>query len=255
MSAAPAFAAYAIPGIPLIQAGDDLPAILIACLQQAGRGVQDGDVLVISSKIISKAEGRWVALAEVEPSSAARDLAAETGKDPRLVQLILQEARLVSRKRRGLLVTQHRLGFVSANSGIDQSNIAGGSAAALLLPRDPDAAARDFRGALQAQLGVQAAVVISDSHGRPFRVGNVGVAIGAAGLPAVRDWRGRVDLYGRRLEITQQAYADLAASAAHLLCGEADEGYPLVLLRGLRLPKPYGCAAELNRAPQDDVYL
>lgn len=254
MTDVPSFSAFAIPDIPLIQPGDDALALLLDKMAEAGLTLRDGDLLVIASKIIAKAQGRQVPLESVRPSPRALALARETGKDARLVQLILQESVMVSRKRLGVLVTQHRLGFVSANSGIDQSNIEDGDESALLLPLDPDATAGEIHRAIQEQLGIQAAVVISDTHGRPFRAGNVGVAIGAAGLPAVKDLRGRKDLYGRRLEITRQAYADLAASAAHLLCGEADEGYPVILLRGLDLSPPHGCAADLNRAPQDDLY-
>lgn len=254
MTGAPRLAAYAIPGIPLIQAGDDIIGIIIDRAAEADLRFRPGDILVISSKIVSKSSGRMVALAAVEPSAEARTLAQETGKDPRLVELILGESRRVSRRRLGVLVTEHLLGLVSANAGIDQSNIEAGDDMALLLPLDPDGAARAFRREIKRRLGLDAAVVISDTHGRPFRVGNVGVAIGAAGLPTVKDLRGKRDLYGRVLEVTQVAYADLIASAAHLLCGEADEGLPAVLLRGLDLKAPHGRAADLNRAAEHDLY-
>ncbi len=254
MTCAPQLAAYAIPGIPLIQTGDDIIDIIIDKAATAGLSLLPGDVLVISSKIVSKSGGRMVALDDVRPSPEARRLAAETGKDPRLVELVLGESRRVSRQRLGVLVTQHRLGFVSANAGIDQSNIEAGDDMALLLPRDPDGAAAEYRAQIQRRLGIDVAVIVSDTHGRPFRVGNVGVAIGAAGLPAVKDLRGKRDLYGRVFEVTQVAFADLVASAAHLLCGEADEGLPAVLLRGLDLSSPHGCAADLNRAAEHDLY-
>jgi len=251
----PSFSAFAIPNMPLIQPGDDVLSILLDKAGEADLELRDGDVLVIASKIVAKAEGRQVLLNQVRPSAEATALAQETGKDPRLVELVLREAVVVSRKRLGVLVTRHRLGFVSANSGIDQSNIEAGDDSALLLPLHPDSTAAAFRAAIRERLGIQAAVVISDTHGRPFRRGNVGVAIGVAGLLAVKDLRGRQDLYGRALEITQQAYADLVASAAHLLCGEADEGYPVILLRGLDLSPPHGSAADLNRLPENDLYL
>ena len=254
MTCAPRLIGHAIPGIPLIEAGDDIIGIIIEKGAAADLHLRSGDCLVISSKIVSKSCGRQVALAGVAPSSEARTLADQTGKDPRLVELILRESRRVSRKRLGVLVTEHRLGLISANAGIDQSNIEAGSDAALLLPLDPDGAARDYRADIKRRLGCDVAVVISDSHGRPFRVGNVGVAIGAAGLPAVKDLRGQRDLYGRVMEVTQVAYADLVASAAHLLCGEADEGLPAVLLRGLDLGAPFGVAADLNRAAEHDLY-
>ena len=254
MTCAPQLVAYAIPGIPLIQAGDDIVDIIIDKAAAAGLDFRAGDVLVISSKIVSKSSGRMVELAAVDPSAEARTLAEATGKDPRLVELILGESRRVSRKRLGVLVTEHRLGLVSANAGIDQSNIEAGDDMALLLPLDPDGAAGEYRARIRRRLGLDAGVVISDTHGRPFRVGNVGVAIGAAGLPAVKDLRGQRDLYGRVFEVTQVAFADLIASAAHLLCGEADEGLPAVILRGLDLGPPHGCAADLNRAAEHDLY-
>lgn len=254
MRQAPRLQAYAIPNIPLIQAGDDIVACILRALAAAGLTLAADDVLVISSKIVSKAEGRYTPLAAVQASARARALAAETGKDPRLVELILAESRRVSRKRKGVLVTEHRLGFVSANAGIDQSNIERGDEAALLLPCDPDASAREIRARLSRESGVEIAIVISDTHGRPFRVGNVGVAIGAAGLPTLKDLRGNRDLYGRPFEVTQLAYADLVASAAHLLCGEADEGLPVVLIRGLDLCAPAGSAADLIRKAEHDLY-
>lgn len=254
MTRPPSFVAHAIPGIPLIKAGDDIVAVIIDRAAAAGLHPRAGDVLVVSSKIVSKSMGRLIALDALETSAEARDLAAETGKDPRLVELILRESRRVSRKRQGVLVTEHHLGLVSANAGVDQSNIEGGDEMALLLPEDPDAAARAIRAEIKRRLGIALAVIISDTHGRAFRVGNVGVAIGAAGLPTVKDLRGQRDLYGRLLEVTQVAYADLVASAAHLLCGEADEGLPAVLLRGLDLSAPHGRAADLNRAAEHDLY-
>ncbi len=254
MCPVPSFCAFAIPDIPLIQPGDDILSIISDKIRSAGLSLSDGDALVISSKIVSKAEGRQLSLAEVSVSPQADALAAETDKDPRLVELILREAAMVSRKRRGVLVTQHRLGFVSANSGLDQSNIESGDNTTLLLPRDPDATAAAMRAGFRDKLGIDVAVIISDTHGRPFRVGNVGVAIGVSGVAAVKDLRGRTDLYGRKLEVTQQAYADLVASAAHLLCGEADEGYPAIVIRGIDVAPPHGVAAELNRLPENDLY-
>ena len=254
MKSAPKLVACAIPDIPLIKAGDDIADIIASRAESAGLQLQAGDALVVASKIVAKAEGRSVLLASVCPSPEAVALAAETGKDPRLVELILSESQRISRKRKGVLVTQHRLGFVSANAGIDQSNIEGGSEAALLLPLDPDSSADRIRSALRRLQGVDLAVVISDTHGRAFRVGNVGVAIGVSGLPAVQDLRGSRDLYGRVFEVTQVAYADLVASAAHLLCGEADEGLPAVLIRGLDLQSAHGRATDMIRAAEHDLY-
>ncbi len=254
MISAPKLVAFAIPDIPLIKAGDDIADIILSRAERASLKLGNGDALVIASKIVAKAEGRYVALASVRPSPEACALAAETGKDPRLVELILGESQRVSRKRKGVLVTQHRLGFVSANAGIDQSNIEDGDEAALLLPQDPDGAADRIRAALRQRLNIDLAVVISDTHGRAFRVGNVGIAIGVAGLPAVQDLRGSRDLYGRVLEVTQVAYADLVASAAHLLGGEADQGLPVVLMRGLDTCSAHGRATDMIRAAEHDLY-
>jgi coenzyme F420-0:L-glutamate ligase/coenzyme F420-1:gamma-L-glutamate ligase len=244
----------ALPGIPLVQPNDNLVELILQGIERAEQQLQDGDVLVVTSKIVSKSEGRYRVLDTVTPGEEARRIAGETGKDPRIVELVLDESQRVSRQGHGVLVTQHRLGFVSANSGIDQSNIESGDERVLLLPLDPDASAVSLRDGLKAATGADVGIVISDSHGRPFRVGNVGVAIGVAGLPAALDLRGRTDLFGRVLRISVQAYADMVASAANLLTGEADEGRPVVLLRGLRHPAQDGRAADLIRSVEQDLY-
>lgn len=244
----------ALPGIPMIQPGDNLADIILNALTSAGIQLQNGDALVISSKIVSKSEGRIVDLRNVVPGADAEKLAMETGKDPRVVELVLNESQSVSRKAKGVLVTQHRLGFVSANAGIDQSNVAPGDDHILLLPLNPDQSATELRDALHQLTGAEIGVVISDTHGRPFRMGNVGVAIGVAGMPALVDLRGQQDLFGRTLKITLQGYADLVASAAHLMCGEGNEGLPVIFMRGLNFPSPHGRAADLNRPPEQDLY-
>ncbi|GAB4526463.1 MAG: coenzyme F420-0:L-glutamate ligase [Anaerolineae bacterium] len=244
----------ALPGIPLIQNGDDLVRMILDALARTDMTLQDGDVLVIASKIVSKAEGRLVRLAEITPSARALELAEKTGKDARLVELVLQESVEVSRVAPGVLVTQHRLGFVSANAAIDQSNVQGSTEVALLLPRDPDASARTLHDQLHHHTGAQVGIVISDSHGRPFRMGNIGVALGVAGMPALLDLRGEHDLFGYELRISIQGYADLVASAAHLLTGEGREGKPVVLVRGLNFTEPHGTAHDLNRPREKDLY-
>lgn len=251
---AASFTAAALPGIPLIQRGDDLAAIILESMTQAGLSLSNGDALVVTSKIVSKAEGRLFDLKMVEPGAEARELATETRKDPRIVELVLRESKGISRKAPGVLVVQHRLGFVSANAGIDQSNVGGDDDLVLLLPVDPDESAQRLCKQFKKATGADVGVVISDSHGRPFRMGNVGVAIGAAGMPALLDLRGKPDLFGRELKISIQGYADLVASAANLLTGEADEGRPVVLLRGLNFPAIAGHAAELVRPPENDLY-
>ena len=244
-----------VPGIPLIQVGDDLPKIILDALQIADINLQSGDVLVITSKIVSKAEGRYVDLRTIEPGEKAISVAAETGKDPRLVALVLRESTEISRKAFGVLVTRHQLGFVSANAGIDQSNIGEDAENfALLLPENPDESALTIRNKLHAATQVAPAIVISDSHGRPFRMGNIGVALGVAGMPALLDLRGQHDLSGRKLKISMQGYADLVASAAHLASGEGDEGLPVIHIRGLHFKGPDGTAADLNRPADKDLY-
>ncbi|MCA9916107.1 MAG: coenzyme F420-0:L-glutamate ligase [Anaerolineae bacterium] len=248
------FTALALPGIPLVREGDDIARLIQDALVRAEISLQSGDVLVISSKIISKSEGRFVRLADVEPSQQAEEYAQKTGKAARLVEVILRESQSVSRVARSVLVTEHRLGFISANSAVDQSNVDETQERILLLPLDPDASARHIREQLRAATGAAPAIVISDTHGRPFRLGNVGVAIGLAGMKALLDERGSHDLFGRELVATVQGYADLVASAAHLLCGEGAQGRPVILLRGLKYPEGDGSAADLNRPAELDLY-
>ena len=244
----------ALPGIPLIQPSDDLVRIILDGLTRADLSLQDRDVLVITSKIVSKAEGRLFDLRDVTPGEEACRIAQETRKDPRIVELVMRESKGISRQAMGVLVTEHRLGFVSANAGIDQSNVNGSEDTVLLLPLDPDATAETIRVRLREFTDVEVGVIISDSHGRPFRMGNVGVAIGVAGMPALLDLRGQPDLFGRELKISMQGYADLIASAAHLLSGEGDEGRPIMHFRGLEFQPIEGHASDLNRAPAQDLY-
>lgn len=246
----------AVPHIPHVQPGDNLAVLILAALAKAKIELTDGDVLAVAQKIVSKAEGRLVRLADVPPGQRALEVAAQTDKDPRVVELILQESDEISRKRQGVLIVRHRLGFTSANAGIDRSNVAqeGADETVLLLPLDPDASAAQLREAIQAKLGVQIGVVITDSHGRPFRLGTVGVAIGVAGIPALWDRRGEPDLYGYQLQHTDIGVADEIAAAAGLLMGQAAEGMPVVLVRGLHLPITEGKATDLVRPKEMDLY-
>lgn len=246
----------AVPNIPDIQPGDDVAGLILAALAAAETALQDGDVLAIAQKIISKAEGRRVRLADVVPSARAVEVAAQTDKDPRLVELILQESDEISRLKPGVLVVRHRLGFTSANAGIDRSNVGheGGEEWVLLLPEDPDASAQGIRQAVCDRVGVDIGVIITDSHGRPFRLGTVGVAIGVAGLPALWDRRGEQDRYGYTLQHTDVGVADEIAAAAGLLMGQASEGLPVVLLRGWQRPCQDGKAADLVRPKELDLY-
>jgi coenzyme F420-0:L-glutamate ligase/coenzyme F420-1:gamma-L-glutamate ligase len=217
--------------------------------------LQAGDVLVVTQKILSKAEGRMVDLAKVEPGPEAVELADKTHKDPRLVELVLQESVSIVRAAPHVLITRHRLGHVMANSGIDRSNIGPGAAErALLLPVDPDGSAQELAKALAPDSDGQIAVVISDSFGRPWRRGVVGVAIGAAGLPALVDRRGDHDRDGRTLEVTQIALADQIATAATLVTGEGAEGVPAALIRGLSLPEGGNGASAIVRPLEEDLF-
>lgn len=230
------FEVFGITGLPMVAAGDDLAALLIDALESTGRTLESGDCLCIAQKIVSKAEGRQVLLADVTPSEAAMALAAETEKDPRLVQLILDESTEVLRKRPGVLIMRHRLGLVGAHAGIDQSNIGHeGGESALLLPVDPDASAARLRDAIADRLGVDVGVLITDSANRPWRLGTIGVAIGAAGFSVLDDHRGGEDMFGRELKVTLINRADEIASTALLVMGETTEGIPAAVIRGLPL--------------------
>src|SRR5574341_429972 len=244
-----------VPGIPLIETGDDLAGIIAQAIRDSHAGLQDGEVVVVTSKIVSKAEGRWIDLNAVQPDEQAVEVAAQCGKDPREVAVILGESRRVSRVRLGVLIVEHKLGFTCANAGMDHSNTRPGGAWRLLLPENPDRSARALRGALCAAFGVTVAVIISDSHGRAFRRGTVGVAVGSAGLPALWDLRGRPDLFGMTLQATEVGFADELAAAAGLALGQADEARPVVIIRGLVYPvDEQMSAADLNRPPEMDLY-
>jgi coenzyme F420-0:L-glutamate ligase/coenzyme F420-1:gamma-L-glutamate ligase len=245
-----------LSGVPLVQVGDDLAAIALAAYAASGLAPVDGDVLVVAQKIVSKAEDRIVDVAAVEPSERAIALAAEVEKDPRLVEVILRESRRIVRHRPNLLIAEHVRGWVMANAGIDHSNVApaDGVERVLLLPVDPDASARALQQRLGEITGKRIAIIISDSFGRPFRRGTVGIALGAAGLPAVIDWRGHPDLFGRKLEVTETGFADEIAAAASLVQGQADEGTPIVLVRGLSWSAPEAPGAALVRPAEHDLF-
>ena len=245
----------ALPGLPEVRSGDDLCGAIAAGLRAAGQTLRDGDVVVLAQKIVSKAEGRLVSLAEVDPSDRARELARQSGKDPRLVELVLRESNAVLRCRPGVIVVEHRLGFVMANAGIDQSNVEQeGDGVALLLPLDPDASCDGLRATLRAATGADVAVLIIDSHGRAWRQGTVGVAIGASGMPALLDLRGRPDRHGRPLFVTEVGLADEVAAAASLLMGQAGEGRPVILVRGVPGVPGTGRARDLIRPRATDLF-
>ncbi len=245
-----------LAGVPMVQPGDNLGAFAIAALVEAEFQPHHGDVLVVAQKIVSKAENRFVEVAGVVPTQQAIELAAATRKDPRFVQIVLNESRRIVRHRENLIIAEHRLGFVMANAGIDHSNVApaDGTERVLLLPLDPDRSAAALRDQLIEAYRVPIAVIVSDSFGRPWRRGTVGVAIGAAGLPAAIDWRGRPDLFGRALEVTETGFADEIAAAASLVMGQAAEAMPMVLVRGLSWTAPDCPAAALVRPPEHDLF-
>jgi coenzyme F420-0:L-glutamate ligase/coenzyme F420-1:gamma-L-glutamate ligase len=222
-----------LTGIPLIKPGDDLGALVVTAANTAGLSLQDSDILVVTQKIVSKAENRFVRLDEVVPSPRAMELATITGKDPRLVEVILWDTAQIIRASQGLLIVEHHLGFISANAGVDHSNVSTEANMVLRLPADPDESARRLRARLRELTGAAPAVIVNDSHGRPWREGTVGVAIGLAGLVPVQDLRGRPDLFGYRLQYTTVGFADQVAAAASLVMGQADEARPVVLVRGL----------------------
>ena len=248
-------AVHPLAGIGEVRATDQLANVLGQALEANGLlPFAPGDVLVVTQKIVSKAEGRLVNLAEVVPGPQALALAETTRKDPRLVELVLSEATDVVRAAPNVLITRHRSGHVMANSGIDRSNLGTRGEHVLLLPADPDASAAKLRFNLSTRYGASPAIVVSDSFGRPWRLGVIGVAIGADGLPSLVDRRGERDRDGRMLEVTEVALADLVASAAALVSGEGAEGIPAVLIRGLKLPLGSSPASTLIRPEQQDLF-
>jgi coenzyme F420-0:L-glutamate ligase/coenzyme F420-1:gamma-L-glutamate ligase len=246
----------ALPGILAIEPGDDLAGAIALAVTRADERLRDGDVIVVAQKVVSKAEGRYVDLRQVEPSPRARALAAEVGKDPRLVEVILSESTEVVRTRPGLLVVAHKTGLVLANAGVDQSNVEqrGKSERVLLLPADPDRSAEELRQALRERTGADVGVVITDSLGRAWRLGTCGFAIGAAGVASLVDMRGTPDLYGRPLEQTLVGRADELAAAASILMGQAAEGAPVVLVRGYKCKAPANDARSLVRPREEDLF-
>jgi coenzyme F420-0:L-glutamate ligase/coenzyme F420-1:gamma-L-glutamate ligase len=262
----------ALSGIPLIRQGDNLADIVIRALQGNNVSLEDNDILVFAQKIVSKAEGRSINLTTVTPSTRAIELAAQTEKDPRLVELVLQESREVLRTRPGTIIVEHRLGFVCANAGIDHSNVAPPPPAfgtplpvgegtgvraedlVLLLPADPDRSAATIRQDILSKTAKRVGILIIDSHGRAWRNGTAGVAIGIAGLPGLQDLRGQPDLFGFTLRITQVGVADELAAAASLIMGQADEGTPVVHVRGFPYPLREGSLKELLRPKEQDLF-
>jgi coenzyme F420-0:L-glutamate ligase/coenzyme F420-1:gamma-L-glutamate ligase len=245
-----------LPRIPFIKPGDDLVRVILTSLERTGLTFQDGDILVIAQKIVSKSEGRLVDLKTVTPSTQAVELAERSEKDPRMVELILRESKSVLRLRPGTIIVEHRLGFVCANAGIDQSNVNQENDGdwVLLLPLNPDETAANIRRRLEKISDARLGVLIIDSHGRAWRLGTAGVAIGLSGLPGLVDLRGEKDLFGYQLRISEVGAADELASAASLLMGQAAESKPVILVRGFPYPLREGNLNELIRPKEQDLF-
>ena len=247
-----------ISGLPLIKPGDDLVGMILQACDSSSLTLENDDIFVIAQKIISKAENQLVNLATIEPSPAAQELANQSGKDPRLAELIIRESNSILRTRMGSVIVEHRLGFVCANAGIDHSNVAGyGSPTeewVLLLPENPDLSADKIREKLKKIRGKNFGILIIDSHGRAWRLGTVGVAIGISGLPGLIDERGWKDLFDYTLQITVVGVADELAAAASLVMGQAAEGTPVVHIRGFPFPLRNGSIKELIRPKEQDMF-
>jgi coenzyme F420-0:L-glutamate ligase/coenzyme F420-1:gamma-L-glutamate ligase len=249
--APPELRVIGLGGLPDVREGDDLAALIVAAAEGQGIGLVEGDVLVVTQKIVSKAEGRVVALAEVEPGAEAVRLARETEKDPRVVELILRESRRIVRQAGPVLITETRHGFVCANAGVDASNV--GQGLVSLLPEDPDRSAAEIRAGLRERAGLEVAVVISDTFGRPWREGHTNVAVGIAGMEAFVDYVGQVDPYGYDLRVSTLAVADELAGAAELVMGKLS-GVPVAIIRGYSYPRGSGAARDMIRPAERDLF-
>lgn len=247
-----------VMGIPLIKPGDDLAGILIQTIRESDIAPQDGDIWILAQKIVSKAENRLMNINQVVPSSKAFEIANKTRKDPRFVELVLRESSEVLRQKPGVLIVEHKKGFVCANAGVDHSNVDpdGGNEEDwyLLLPEDPDQSAANIRAKLENAWKCKFGVLIIDSHGRAWRNGTVGVAIGISGLPGLVDLRGKPDIFGYKLQITRVGAADELAAAASLVMGQADERKPVVIARGFPYGLREGMLDELIRPKEEDLF-
>jgi coenzyme F420-0:L-glutamate ligase/coenzyme F420-1:gamma-L-glutamate ligase len=245
----------ALPNIPLVEPGDDIGRIIKDGLNEAGIVLQDDDVIVIAQKIISKVENRYVDLASIIPSIKAVELANVIKKDPRHIEVVLSESSELLRYRQNVMIVAHRLGFVMANAGIDESNISHAEGhRVLLLPVDPDRSCQELKLALDFDFKVSVGVIINDSFGRPWRNGVVGVALGAAGIPSLQNLIGSSDLFGRTMQVTEVAIADELAAAASLVMGQGEEGLPIVHVRGFKSRGLHNNASALIRPKQLDMF-
>jgi coenzyme F420-0:L-glutamate ligase/coenzyme F420-1:gamma-L-glutamate ligase len=241
-----------LPGIPIVTPGMDLAALIQQAATTASLPLQAGDILVVTQKVVSKAEGHLIHLKDVSPSPLAQNFARQWGKDPRHVEVVLQQSRRIVKMDRGVLITETHHGFTCANAGVDQSNIEGAEVVAVL-PPDPDASARAIRQALRERLGFEVAVIISDTFGRPWRHGLVNIAIGLSGIEAIKDYTGQLDAQGYELRVTALAIADELAAAAELVMNKLDN-VPVAVIRGYEYPRGEGSLAQLIRAAERDLF-
>lgn len=235
----PSIQLFPVPGLPMIRPGDNLAALITNCLATINEQLEPGDIVVLAQKVVSKAEGRLVRLADVQPDAEAYRIAELVDKDPRVVKVILDDSRAVIRMRRGLLITEQQAGWICANAGVDRSNVqpgADGEEYVTLLPVDGDASAEQIRQGFHQATGLAPAVIITDSHGRAWRMGTVGISIGCAGLPPLWNQRGLHDLFGYELMSSEECIVDELAAAASLVMGQSNEGQPVVIIRGYQLP-------------------
>ena len=255
LMATPGFSIVPITGLPMVEAGDPLSDQILEAISSNDIDLTHGDIVCVAQKVVSKAEGQLIRIDSVTPSQEAIDLGAETDKDPRLVELILQESSEVLRKRMGVLIVRHNLGLVGAHAGIDQSNVDHEDGEmALLLPKDPDASAAKLKADIKDKIGIDVGVIITASHNRPWRMGTIGAAIGCAGVTVLDDHRGGEDVYGRELKVTLINRADALAGAATLAMGETTEKIPLALIRGLPFEDGSQKAADINRPLEEDLF-
>jgi len=244
-----------VKGLPLIKKGDNLAQLICRAAENQGTSLQDGDVIVVTHVFVSKAEGQIYNLDEIVPSEFAKAIAKRLDKDPALVEVILQESRAIRRMGRGRLIAETKHGFVCANAGVDQSNVSGGRIVAAL-PKNPDRSARNMRKGIKKLTGKDVAVIISDTHGRPFRMGEINIAVGVAGINPIRDRRGETDLFGYVMRVKQTAIADELASAAELVIGQTNEGIPAAIVRGYSYPRSEKASAKmLIRTRRKDLFL
>ncbi len=241
-----------LPGIPIVTPGDNLPVLIGRALETTSLTLRNGDVMVVTQKIVSKAENCLIQLADITPSAFAVHYAAQWDKDPRSVEVVLQQSRRIVKMDRGVIIAETHHGFICANAGVDQSNMEGSGVVAVL-PPDPDASARTIRQGLQAMLGVDVAVIISDTFGRPWRDGLVNVAIGLAGMEAVKDYTGLHDAQGYELKVTALSVADELAAAAELVMNKLDQ-VPVAIIQGYDYPRGEGRLSQLIREPERDLF-